>query len=40
MDPTPPDRWRGERMKFWGLLIITLLILAFVVIRYWWETGR
>jgi hypothetical protein len=29
-----PDRERGERMKLWGVLIIALLVLAFIVARH------
>lgn len=34
VEPNPPDRWRGERMKFWGVLIIVALLLAFTLIRH------
>jgi hypothetical protein len=34
VDPKPPDRWRGERMKLWGVLLIALLLIVFVLVRH------
>jgi hypothetical protein len=34
VEPNAPDRWRGERMKLWGVLLIVLAILAFTLIRH------
>jgi hypothetical protein len=34
VEPNQPDRLRGERLKLWGVLLIALLIIAFVVARY------
>jgi hypothetical protein len=34
VDLKQPDRWRGERMKLWGVLLIALVILVFLVARY------
>ncbi|HEY3930402.1 MAG TPA: hypothetical protein VGL89_18660 [Candidatus Koribacter sp.] len=40
MDPKQPDRWRGERMKLWGVLIITVLIVAFLYAHHFWMQGH
>jgi uncharacterized membrane protein len=34
VDLKQPDRWRGERMKVWGALLIAFAILLFLVMRY------
>jgi hypothetical protein len=34
VEPDRPDRWRGERMKLWGVLIIALFIVIFILARH------
>jgi hypothetical protein len=34
VEPNQPDRWRGERMKLWGVLLIVVLLLVFVLVRH------
>jgi hypothetical protein len=34
VEPKQPDRWGGERMKLWGVLLIALLIIVFVLARH------
>ncbi len=35
-----PDRERGERMKLWGVILITLLIVALLYARHFLMHGH
>jgi hypothetical protein len=30
-----PDKWRGERAKLWGVVVVTLLVIVFLLVRHW-----
>jgi hypothetical protein len=34
VEPKQPDRWQGERMKLWGVLLIALLLIMFALVRH------
>ncbi|WP_266190033.1 hypothetical protein [Candidatus Korobacter versatilis] len=40
MEPKQPDRWRGERMKMWGVMFVVLLIILFLLVRHALEQPR